>query len=196
VRVVDLAARKRALRQQCVGRLRARPPTEAEARAATRLVAATPEFRGATRIALYAALRDELSTRPLEAAARADGKRVALPRILPGGRLELVWVDSFEELRPGRYGVPEPPDGGTTVSLAELDVVIVPGVAFDREGGRLGRGGGYYDRALAARVGRRPFVVGFAQSTQVVDRVPREEFDQPVDAVVTERELIRRDQQE
>jgi 5-formyltetrahydrofolate cyclo-ligase len=147
-------------------------------------------------VGLYAPLPDELSTELIERAAREAGKRVALPRMQPGRRLEFVWNRSFEDLRPGRYGVLEAPAGGELASLGELGLLVVPGVAFDRAGGRLGRGAGYYDRALAARVGSGPHRFGFAESSQIVEEVPMEEFDQRMDAVVTAREIIRRERPE
>ena len=85
----------------------------------------------------------------------------------------------------------EPAIGSPVVSLSEAGVVVVPGVAFDRLGGRLGHGGGYYDRALAGIRGGTSFVVGFAASEQVVEELPRERHDVDVDAVATEGELIR-----
>lgn len=182
---------KRVLRERIAERVRQHPPDEAAAVAAASRVAGTPEFRDARSVALYAALPDELSTLPLYRASRAAGKRVALPRMRPGRRLEFAWVSSFDALRPGRYGVAEPPETEAAVRLSELDLVVVPGVAFDRSGGRLGRGAGYYDRALACRSGSRPFVVGFAQASRIVDEVPTEAFDQRVDAIATDREWLR-----
>jgi 5-formyltetrahydrofolate cyclo-ligase len=189
---MGVSARKRELRAEMRDRRRARPADEEDARRAAEHLAELDEFAAAGQIAIYASLPDELSTGPLFRLATAAGKRVALPRALPEGVLEFAWVERFEDLRPGRYGVAEPPRGCGAASLAEMDLVVVPGVAFDREGGRLGRGGGYYDRALS-RVGeRRPFVVGFASSVQIVEAVPREAFDQRVDAVVTEHAVLRR----
>lgn len=188
---MDVAARKRALRERIADQRRGRPPDEAAAVAAAARLSGMPEFQAAGSVALYAALPDELSTVPLYREARAASKRVALPRMLPGRRLEFAWVRSFDALRPGRYGVAEPGEAEEVVGLSELDLVVVPGVAFDRTGGRLGRGSGYYDRALASRSDARPFVVGLAEAERIVDEVPREAFDQRVDAVVTDHELLR-----
>ncbi len=120
-----------------------------------------------------------------------------LPRAAGGGALEFCEVLHWEDLHPGRYGVPEPPEGAKRVSLARSAVVVVPGVAFDRRGGRLGRGQGFYDRALRAARGEPrgegagPFVVGLAVSSQLLEEVPVESHDESMDAVVTEREIAR-----
>lgn len=192
----DLAARKSEMRRRILAARRACPPAPAAAEAAAALVVATAEFRSASCVAVYAALPDEMSTEAIWRAAEAEAKRLALPRTRPGGGLEFVWVETWEDLAPGRYGVPEPPDGSALARLSELHVVVVPGVAFDRMGGRLGRGGGYYDRALASLSDERPFVVGLAGADQIVEEVPRQDFDERVDAVATERELIRATERE
>ena len=193
---MDLSARKRALRAEMAALRRTRPAGAGDAAAATDNLARLSEFSGARALAIYAALPDELSTLALFRRALDAGKRLALPRVLGQGALEFAWVRDFEDLRPGRYGVPEPPSESVLVSLAEMDLIVVPGIAFDRGGGRLGRGGGYYDRALAVLGTPRPFVIGFATSEQLVPEVPREVFDERVDAVVTEAGVMRRDEGE
>jgi 5-formyltetrahydrofolate cyclo-ligase len=167
------------------------------AEAAATLVVALPAFARAGAVALYAAMPDEVSTCPMQRAAREAGKRRLLPRICEDRRLEFAECGRWEDLRPGRYRVLEPPADAAVLALCDVDLVVVPGLAFDRRGGRLGRGGGYYDRALAEARGRSggggPFVVGLTSSNQLVEEVPREAFDQLVDVVVTERELIARE---
>ena len=190
--MADVAARKAALRDRLLQSRRQAPPSAESAEAAARRLVAMLEFRRAGSIGLYAALPDELETGSLFREAQSAGKRVALPRTRPGVRLEFAWCASFEELRRGRYGVPEPPEGSGLASLADLDLLVVPGVAFDRAGGRLGRGAGYYDRALSVVSVRRPFLVGFVSESSLVDEVPMEDSDQRVDAVATEHQVIRR----
>lgn len=188
---------KRRLRDAMCALREASPPDAKLAEAAAAILVAMPAFESARAVALYAALPEELSTRPIHRAAGEAGKRSLLPRTCEDGRLEFAEVPCWEDLRPGRYGVLEPPADALVLELSDVDLVVVPGVAFDRLGGRLGRGGGHYDCALAAARARagtdRPFVVGFARSSQLVERVPREALDQLVDAVVTERELILRE---
>jgi len=161
-------------------------------RAATWLVA-DPRFVRATRVGLFASLSDEPSSRPLFDVARAAGTPVLWPRCIEGDRLEFARADAWNELRPGRYGVLEPTGAADDEPFGELDLVIVPGVAFDRKGGRLGRGRGFYDRTFA-HLGRRkdhvgPHLLGFACEIQMVDHVPMESHDLPIDGVLTEAGL-------
>lgn len=161
--------------------------------AVAEVLLATPEFSQARSVALYAAIADELPTQRIHFAARGADKRCFLPRVLGEGLLEFAEAARFEDLRPGRYGVSEPSAGSIVVDLAEIDLVIVPGLAFDRQGRRLGRGGGYYDRAIerARDEGAGPFFIGLVPSDELLDEVPAGELDQSVDAVATENGLIR-----
>lgn len=133
-------------------------------------------------MALYAALSDELPSRPLFEAVRSAGKEALLPRTA-GDVLAFCAVRAWEELVPGRYGVAEPPIRATPIAPSGL--VIVPSVAFDRAGNRLGRGGGYYDRTFA--VGKAAgCLVAVGYAFQVVDEVPHGPHDRCMDAVVTD----------
>ena len=138
---------------------------------------------------LYAELPGELPLAPVVSLAQRDGKRLLFPRTLPGHQLEWSGVDRIEDLRPGRYGVREPSADATVEALGPDVLVLVPGLAFDEQGGRLGRGGGAWDRALAARWGARVFGVCF--ESQLIERIPREEHDQAMDALLTETRLRR-----
>lgn len=148
-----------------------------------------PVWRSAASVALYCALPDEVDTAPAITAAREAGKALLLPRLI-GPRLELARVEDDAALARGRFGLLEPdvtcpavePDAGT--------LVFVPGLAFDRQGGRLGRGAGYYDRALTPIVARpeRPRLIGLAFAMQIVDAVPVEAHDVRVDGFMTEAE--------
>jgi 5-formyltetrahydrofolate cyclo-ligase len=155
--------------------------------AVARRVAELPEFVSARSVAVYAALPDELPSRALFELARGSGKRTLLPR-MRADQLEFAAVRSWEDLRPGRYGVLAPPPEAPS---GEPDLVLVPGVAFDRCGRRLGRGGGHYDRALAAGRGRAPVLIGVAYEMQLVDEVPHGVRDRAVDVLVTEQAVRR-----
>jgi len=184
----SLESRKRELRQA----MRALPgPSASASEAACSRLASLPRLAGARCVALFASLPDEPSTRPLFEVLRGQELRCLLPRTTEARHLEFCEVPRWEDLRSGRYGVSEPPVDSVVVSLEEADIVVVPGVAFDASGGRLGRGGGYYDRVLARLEG--PFVVGLALEGQVVEEVPRGDLDQLVDAVVTERRVLSRE---
>jgi 5-formyltetrahydrofolate cyclo-ligase len=142
-------------------------------------------------LALFAALAGEVETSPIFEAARRAGIRTLLPRMTPGAMLEFVAVEGFERLRHGRYGVREPGPEKRAELLHPSAVVLVPGIAFDRQGGRLGRGAGYYDRALARAAGDSDgrFLVGVAFDLQIVERVPMSSHDVRMDAIVTEQGL-------
>lgn len=158
--------------------------------AAERLAEA-PEFRERARLVLYAALPDELPTGPLYEIARASGKILLWPRMAGRGRLEFAPCRRWEDLIPERYGVLVPPPERDSVELGPEDLLLVPGVAFDLRGGRLGRGGGYFDRALGEIGEGGPLFLGVGFEFQLVEEVPREPHDRAVDAVLTERRLQR-----
>jgi len=154
-------------------------------RAVAAQLLAEPAILDAARVALYAATEDELPTRPLFEGLAATGADRFLPRVRADA-LEFVAVESWDELRPGRYGVLEPPADRRPEALGADDVVVVPGVAFDASGNRLGRGGGYYDRAFAPGTPAAPLLVGAAYAFQVLDSVPHDSRDRAVDAIVSE----------
>ncbi len=132
-------------------------------------------------VAVYKAVGDELSVVSATNHALRTGKRVCFPRVAPGDQLVLHEVTDWAQLEPGQFGVPEPPESAPVVSPATVDVCLVPGVAFSERGDRLGQGKGYYDRLLPTLGGTS---WGAAFSCQVVDAVPTEPHDRPVDVVV------------
>lgn len=149
-----------------------------------------PEVVRARAVLAYGATAEELDTEPLLAALRAEGVRVALPRVTGRRALDLHWVEDPGVCVPGSFGIPEPPESCLRAHLDDLDLVLVPGVAFDRTGHRLGYGGGFYDALLAA-LPSRAHSVGLAFDEQIVERIPAEEHDRPVDAVVTPSAVYR-----
>ena len=142
------------------------------------------EVEGASTVALYSALGPEADPSIALPPLLDRGVVVVFPRVV-GELLEFAPASSLADLHPGYMGVMEPKSAAIDASV--LDVIVVPGVAFDREGGRLGQGGGHYDRTLA-RLGSETFRVGFCFSCQIVDKVPREDHDELLDALVTEDE--------
>jgi 5-formyltetrahydrofolate cyclo-ligase len=190
---VELADRKRRLRRELRGRLRAVAPGEADeaSRRVAAHLAASPELAGARRVILYAALPDELPSRLLFDAVAGAGRPAHLPRPGPDGILEVALVARWEELRPGRYGVLEPPAAQPGSPLGPGDLVLVPGLAFDRAGHRLGRGGGWWDRTLGAARGARLTAVGVGFAFQVLNAVPHGPGDQALDALLTEDGWLR-----
>ena len=170
---------------------RARAAADASARLAALAEVGQAAARGAC-IAGFAAIRGELDPRPALDAARAAGAAVAFPRVDDGARPRLRFhVVGPGTLRPGRFGIDEPDAGAAEVAPEDVAVMVVPGLAFDAAGRRLGQGGGYYDEVLAGRDARRPrFVVGLGYDFQVVDVCPADERDARVDCVVTEARVI------
>jgi 5-formyltetrahydrofolate cyclo-ligase len=186
---MNLEAAKRELRRQAGARRRALSAAAADAVAARvcEHLLAERAIIDASRVALYAALADEVPTRPLfEALARA-GTPCLLPRVAPGRRLVFALVERWEDLHPGGYGVLEPHAAAPVFDPGDGDVVVVPGVAFDREGRRLGRGKGYYDRTFPPSDRPQPWLFGVASEAQIVESVPADSHDRAMDAIVTER---------
>jgi len=136
-------------------------------------------------VALYAAKGSEVATAAVDAAARARGLRVVYPRVSNGDRVLMLCEVSPEKLVAGRFGLQEPAADAPGVAIDEVSLFVVPGVAFDRAGGRLGWGHGHYDATLAkARPDARR--VGIAFECQVVDRLRREPHDEVMHVIVTE----------
>jgi 5-formyltetrahydrofolate cyclo-ligase len=181
----ELTQKKAALRALMIARRAALVPaaaTRAQELACRHLVELC-RARAARRVALFAGFKDELDPRGAEPALRALGARLWFPRVAGKRRL------SFHELAPGAtltasgFGIPEPDASWPVAAPAELDLVVVPGLAFDRGGGRLGWGGGFYDAALAEG---RTTSAGFCYALQLVDAVPRSASDHAVDLIVCE----------
>jgi 5-formyltetrahydrofolate cyclo-ligase len=148
-----------------------------------------PEVREARAAMLFSSFGSEVPTGPLIERLRERGIVVALPRIEDGDLVPVAFTPG-DPVRATSFGAVEPIDGNG-LEPASLDVVGVPGVAFDRFGGRVGYGGGYYDRFLR---GLPAFRIGLAFGLQVIeDRLPAGAFDLPVHAIVTEEETIRPD---
>jgi 5-formyltetrahydrofolate cyclo-ligase len=150
-----------------------------------------PELATAGTVLLFYSFGSEVTTAAMVDRVHAAGKRLLLPYLAEGraeGSMEAAVVRLGDDLIPASYGAREPARR-VPVDPSEVDLVVAPGLAFDRRGYRLGYGGGHYDRYLsrlrpdAVRVG-----IGFA--VQVVERVPTGPGDRPVDLVVTENEVI------
>lgn len=161
------------------------------ARALAEVLMAAPEVRRAATVAAYVSVGREPGTGPLLDALTAAGKRVLLPVLLPDNDLDWAAYDGPAGLVPATRGLLEPagrPLG--TDAIATADAVLVPGLAVDRHGRRLGRGGGSYDRALG-RVPVGTFVCVLLNGDEVLDRVPVAAHDRPVSASATERSVLR-----
>lgn len=167
--------------------------TEKSAEICRRLLAIS-EVREAKTILIYLSFRSEPDTHALLQKLLETEKRVAVPLCNPKTHtLCGVVIESFTDLKPGHYGILEPnreklsTGGFTILSKDEVDLVLVPGLAFDREGFRLGYGGGYYDRYLRDFSGSS---IGVAFSECITETLPRTIYDIPVNRVVTELEYF------
>jgi 5-formyltetrahydrofolate cyclo-ligase len=146
------------------------------------------QVREAAVVVLYAARRSEIAPRSLEAIVGASRpKAVYYPRV-EGDDLSFRQA-TFDGLAPGRYGIPEPPPDAPALSPeGARGVVVVPGLGFDRAGGRIGTGKGYYDRTLPRFPGLTR--IGLAMDGFVVDCLPTDPWDVPMHLVVTEHDLL------
>lgn len=184
---------KRSMRDRIL-RARDAIPPEARAHAGAAIVntlAAREDFRASRAVLVSLAFRSEWETRPLLEAALALGKVVGAPRVNAAKRmLETYAITDLErDLGPGFHGIDEPLLHCGPLPLDAIDWVLVPGVAFDTHGHRIGYGGGYYDRLLPLLRSDARRVAG-AFELQVVEQVPAAMHDLQVDAVVTERRTM------
>lgn len=191
-------ASKRSLRAEFRNRRRALP-TQAQERAAEALkrnLACTHEIRCASRIAFYVAQDGEIDPAHLMTWCLNAHKRCYLPVLAPGHHDGFLWfgrVRIGDRLEINRFGIPEPVEAvEPRLCPWTLDVVLLPLVAFDGHGHRLGMGGGFYDRSLDfAHRFRRPWLVGLAHDCQRARSLPADAWDVPLDAIATDRELLR-----
>jgi 5-formyltetrahydrofolate cyclo-ligase len=206
-----LLEEKRALRSAMMAR-RQQVPLDDRARlsaAAAARLAALPELVAASAagkiVAGYLAIvaKGEIDPAPALAAARARGARVALPRVsATPSRLSFHTANDDDPtsaststsaaLTPGRFGLLEPHASAPEVAIETIEVMILPGLAFDSKGRRLGYGGGYYDDAAGRlRAAGSGFLVGLAYDFQMVERCPAGATDVDVDCIVTEVQVVR-----
>ncbi len=139
------------------------------------------DWQHADTVLVYRAVGDELSVVSATNAALRAGKRVCFPKVRPGGALSLHHVTDWAQLEPGAYGIPEPVDDCPLVTPMDIDIALVPGVAFTTAGARLGQGGGFYDRLIPTLGG---ISWGVCYDEQVVDSLPLQPHDRPVDRVI------------
>ncbi|MCC7327049.1 MAG: 5-formyltetrahydrofolate cyclo-ligase [Burkholderiales bacterium] len=190
---LELHEAKRAMRTRIVAArdALARQARETATAAIAARVADLPSFRHARCALLTLPFRSEWDTTALFAAALAEGKTIAMPRVDTVSRmLDLHTVhDIARDTAPGYRGIPEPNPRLPRVAVGDVEWVLVPGVAFDLQGRRLGYGGGFYDRLLAMVRKGVPRVAG-AFDVQVVDAVPAAPHDLAVDVIATESRIL------
>lgn len=168
-----------------------RAVAHAKSMAASKRLLALPEFDRASVVMIYLPLPGELDVTPIALRGWQEQKVIAAPKTSWDDRHIIpLEIRSLETgLVTGNYGLREPADG-EPIPLDMLDLVIVPGLAFDRKGNRLGRGAGFYDRFLASSH-LRAVTVGMAWREQIVEKVPVKKNDIPVHMLVTDEEALR-----
>lgn len=162
-------------------------------------IARLDEFDKASTVMVYWPMtsRGEVDIRPLITLALRAGKQVCFPRVdWTRRRLIPALVTSIRrdlEVDPARpkLGLRQPRADCPSIPAKRLDLILVPGVAFDKRGGRLGRGGGFYDRFLTSLPRPGPILLAAAFAPQIVDRIPMEPHDQPVEIIVTPGRVFR-----
>ncbi|MGS2722847.1 5-formyltetrahydrofolate cyclo-ligase [Porticoccus sp. GXU_MW_L64] len=179
-------------RRRSLSRQQQRHAAEGLSRQISRLTA----FRHARRVALYLGNDGEIDPLPTLLLAEAAAKRCYLPVLHPlkQNRIHFAPYRSGDRLAVSYFGYPEPPLGGSRIVPAwAMDLILMPLVAFDAKGNRIGMGGGFYDRTLAfaKTARRRPILIGLAHSCQQLDEVTTNPWDIPLDAIATESAVIR-----
>ncbi len=185
----EVAQRKKAIREEAHARRNALPNKDELSRAICERLVALPEYQSARTVLYYVDVRSEVRTRDYLATALRHDKRIVVPYCVEG-ELELFHLTSMDELAVGMYRILEPkpelralPE--KRVGVEELDLIVVPGVAFDREGGRMGHGKGYYDKLLEHARPDTP-LVALAFECQLFPQIPMDAHDVSMDKVITE----------
>ncbi|WP_299980521.1 5-formyltetrahydrofolate cyclo-ligase [uncultured Pseudoteredinibacter sp.] len=148
-----------------------------------------PELAESQNIAAYLASDGELDLSPCIELIWGQGKQCYLPRVTSASQMEFRGYRQDSELQNNRYGIAEPSNKAILISPEQLDLVLLPLVGFSRDGGRLGMGGGFYDRAFAFKAHSlsKPTLIGVAHSLQEVEQLPIESWDIPLSAIITEQ---------
>jgi 5-formyltetrahydrofolate cyclo-ligase len=187
--VADKSELKKAIREQAHAARQAQADKDGVSQQVMARVMQLPEYQQARTVMFYVDVRTEVRTRQALPDALASGKRVVIPYCVDG-ELELFHLESMDELELGMYRILEPKAELRSVAakrtpVEELDLILVPGVAFDRRGGRTGHGKGYYDKLLEHALSRTP-LVALAFECQLFPEIPMQDHDIYMDKVVTE----------
>lgn len=185
----NLDALKDRLRKETVRRLKDLPKGYREE--ADRMICARiltlPEYQEAKTLFTFVGTKDEIDTMCLIESALKAGKRVGVPRSGDGGIMAVYAITGPGDLRPGRFGILEPVEEAEPIAIGEIDFCVIPCLACDLKGNRLGHGGGYYDRYLGRR---RMDTAVVCYHALVLPEVPVMEHDVRVDRVVTEQVVV------
>ena len=188
--VLDAPSPKQQIREQAHANRNAQEHKDEISREIVARCMALPEYQRAKTVLFYLDVRSEVRTRNDLANALASGKKIVVPYCVDG-ELELFHLEHNDELSVGMYRILEPKPELRTVAakrvdVEEIDLIIVPGVAFDRRGGRTGHGKGYYDKMLEHARPDTP-LVALAFECQLFDEIPMQDHDVFMDKVITEK---------
>ena len=180
-------SKKEALRRQCLKRRGACTDRAARSRQIVRRLTAMPAFWRARTVMLYMPVGSEVDTRVLARYCLLLQKRICLPLVDKRARtMQAVEIQSLRQLQKGAYGILEPPGGA---ACREIDMIVVPGAAFDACGNRIGYGAGYYDRFLPQHP--ESVTVGLCYACCMVDDAAPSVYDVPVQWIITEERTVR-----
>ena len=182
---------KTQIREQAHANRNAQENKDELSRQIVRQFMALPEYQAANTVLFYLDVRSEVRTRHSLEEALASGKKIVVPYCVEGELLELFHLESMDELSVGMYRILEPKAELRTLSakqvqVEDIDLIMVPGVAFDRRGGRTGHGKGYYDKLLEHARPDTP-LVALAFECQMFPEIPMQEHDVFMDKVITEQ---------
>jgi 5-formyltetrahydrofolate cyclo-ligase len=196
IMVVDAVAQRRGFRQQLAARRRALPAAArlTAAQGLRRMLEQLPEYFTDSHVAGYWAVDGELPLNLAIPPLATRGQQFLLPVLQPNRQLLFATWQTGEPVEPNRYGIPEPVAPTASYAPAEIKLVLVPLLGFDRRGNRIGYGSGYYDRSFAFLQSRNrpsePLLVGVAYAFQELPHIEPEAWDVQLDFVATEHELI------
>lgn len=152
-----------------------------------------PEFQKAQNILAYVSTPEEVSTHEIIKTALKNGKKIFVPRI-HGDQMMVCPISDWKELKPGNFGILEPCETINHELPEQIDVILIPGIAFDARGHRIGYGRGFYDRFLSqinnTNNSKNTLKIGLAFHQQIVDEISEEEHDVPLDVIITEKQTI------
>ncbi|MGI6181560.1 MAG: 5-formyltetrahydrofolate cyclo-ligase [Agathobaculum sp.] len=158
-----------------------------------RRVLAHTAYRTAQVVFIYVATEAEIATQPIIAHALQTGKTVCVPRCGAAGSMQAHRIAAIDELRPGAYGILEPDVQAERIPPEKIDLIVAPALACDRQGYRLGYGGGYYDRFLSDT---QAVSMALCAEERLIDCLPHEEFDCRCQWIITERQVLRTDEKQ
>lgn len=189
---IPFSEEKAAIRKEMLAAMKAHAEDAAGERRdrLTENLRSLPEYKAARRILAYLALPGEADLDRFLTLALGEGKEIYIPVCLPGRRMEAGRLLSMAHFRKGPYGLRDLPEGYETAGGETMDLLLVPAVACDRKGRRLGHGAGYYDRYLAGI--REDRCMAVLWSFQIVPAVPAAEYDRNMAGFITEEEIYRR----